>query len=197
MKKEPLYNQEGRVDNPDIAQEMAETEKPYRESEFKGVKKIFFSKERGEKIAEDVGEFLNKTNNPEIDISHIKTYEREGELKTTNVIIEEIGLNINDNRIKIIIELEKSKLKFSKPDIKVSINKQFLEHSGSFIKKSGLDAIIKREVDKMKLFYQDREEERKLRREHIKEIFKEREKRIKEREKQAKKQAKDILDELE
>ena len=58
--KKPLYNEYGQVNDNKIAREMADTEKPYREDNFKGVKKIFSSEKKERNLQRNLGNYYTK-----------------------------------------------------------------------------------------------------------------------------------------
>ncbi|HOW37259.1 MAG TPA: hypothetical protein P5323_01475 [Candidatus Moranbacteria bacterium] len=66
-----LYNKEGRVENPEVAKEMAETQKPFREKKILGLFKDKKAIEFGEQLSESIGEHHIKKLNEEQDLKEI------------------------------------------------------------------------------------------------------------------------------
>lgn len=82
-----LYNEQGQVDNPDVAREMAEAEKPYREKKILGLFKDKKGIEQGKKLAENVGKY------------HIDKLNEEKELQEIAESVK--SLEFFEDRIKI------------------------------------------------------------------------------------------------
>ena len=64
--KLPLYNEQGQVADPRVAEEMAYTEKPYREDEFGPILRYFRTVKSGERLAEKIGELVHNMDNAKI-----------------------------------------------------------------------------------------------------------------------------------
>ncbi|MFZ2627159.1 MAG: hypothetical protein WAX81_05755 [Candidatus Moraniibacteriota bacterium] len=92
-----LYNKQGQVENPEIAKEMAETEKPYRERKILGLFKNKQEIKKGEKHSEAVGKYHIDKLNKEQELQGIAE-----NVKSLELLEDRIKLEFRGHQIEIV-----------------------------------------------------------------------------------------------